>query len=373
MKLVFGKIILILTLAGFTFQSEACRFTVREIGFSVLSQTNYSLVVVDGSASWNQPEFKAMKEIARESNIQILLLDPKADASNPLLTKAKELRMSFPNAFLCRPDKEIYPLFDSSSDYNRTTLKNLFIKEVIQSPVRKQLLEGIHNTFAYVISIDGNDEARNQKAKQCIEEACKRVKDIMPLMPKEVENPPCILTLPAKNREQERILLWSLGMGTTSDEPHAIVVYGRGRFMGSALSYEQIQEETVYRYLAMIGADCECNLDRKWMLGTQLPLLWDGKVRQNLAKSLNFDVDNPSILAEMSRIMTKEVIADNSSAASFAPETIDLDEAFGSSSDKPKAEVEDEADNSMIYILFITLAVLLAVVGLVSVLILKKK
>ena len=80
--------------------------------------------------------------------------------------------------------------------------------------------------------------------------------------------------------------------------------------MGEKVNAGQIREGLLYKYMSMIGADCECGLDRKWMLGKQIPLLWPSVSRQTLATNLGFDVDNPMLLSEMSMILAKETNPD---------------------------------------------------------------
>lgn len=360
-------------LASFTLSSEACRFTVREIGFSILSQTTYSLLIADEHLSFDDPVIRRIKQAAKASNVQVVLLNPTTDKQHPLMKKALEQGISFPNVVFCGAWEKLHPLFNGST-YDAAELETVCINRVIRSPIRQQLLEHVSNTFAFVISIPGKDEKQNKTASLMIQEACKRIQDVMPLMPKEVQYPLRILTLKASDSSSEQVLLWSVGLENMPEHPHAVVVYGRGRFMGKALTMENIKEGLVYKYLAMIGADCECNLDRQWMLGTQLPLCWDEKTRQDLAKYLTFDVDNPMILAEMSRILAKEEITGNSTV-SFTPETIDLDEVFDSSSDS-REQVEEALEpesNTAMFVLIGTLGVLLISALLISMIIIRKK
>jgi hypothetical protein len=118
----------------------------------------------------------------------------------------------------------------------------------------------------------------------------------------------------------------------------------------------------------MIGADCECGLDKKWMLGNQVPLLWDQNSRQHLAKLVGFDIDNPMILAEMSRILAKESLSDQTGSVAFAPETIDLDEVFGNSETVKEIKIDEPAEsksNNILIYTFISLFVVVLIVGAV--------
>ena len=84
-------------------------------------------------------------------------------------------------------------------------------------------------------------------------------------------------------------------------------------------------------------------------------MLWNKDSRQYLTKLLGFDVDNPMILAEMSRILAKETLADATGSVAFAPETIDLDEVFGNASTAVKIQETTLPKNKSNKILFYTL------------------
>ena len=365
------RFVMFLLMASCSAIAMACRFTVREIGFSTLSTTRYTFVVADESLGNQHTLIKDLKAMARESNIKVVWLHPVADAEHPLMKKAKEQHISFPNAFLCGDREQLLPFY-SAGDYQTQQLKADFKEKVLVSPLRKEIMKDVHRAFAYVLFIEGQKDKDNVEARKRVENSLVRIDDIIPLMPKAVDMPPVVLNLGATQHEEEKVLLWSIGLDSLPVSPRALVVYGRGRYMGSTLSKEEIAKETVYKYLAMVGADCECNLDRKWMLGTQIPLTWDSNTRQQLAKALTFDVDNPSILAEMSRIMTQEVESTGGSSISFCPETIDLEEAFGADNEDKK-EIEENEDHTVIVAMAATILPLLIAAILTSIVILKRR
>ncbi|MCK5702250.1 MAG: hypothetical protein KAI29_13890, partial [Cyclobacteriaceae bacterium] len=141
-------------------------------------------------------------------------------------------------------------------------------------------------------------------------------------------NGPMSIHISAGDFKAERVLLWSLGIDELPDEPVAFVLYGRGRIMGDVVNASEILDGRLYKYMSMIGADCECGLDRKWMLGNQIPLLWPSVSRQQLVSEVGFDVDNPMILAEMSRILAKETNPNVAGDLGYGIEVIDLNTAF---------------------------------------------
>ena len=89
-----------------------------------------------------------------------------------------------------------------------------------------------------------------------------------------------------------------------SSTPQIAVLYGRGRRMGPVLSGKRLTENNLLNLLSLIGADCECGLDRSWLLGTMVPLRWPPDLRELLVHQLGFDVENPLIKSEMSQILS---------------------------------------------------------------------
>lgn len=372
MKRFLSTSILLICLACLSLPCEACRFTVREIGFSSLSPTVYTLVVVDNTVTMNHPVIAQLSATLKGSNMQVLALNAQKDAGHPFLQRGKEAGLVFPTAFLISEDERLCPLFEDQA-YAVSKLVRVAEQTIVQSPLRRKLLAGIAETFAYVIRIPGMNPQENERVDTQIQADCARVKDIMFLMPKSVEKPPHTFSLTADECKQERVVLWSLGLDSLPTHPIVHILYGRGRYMGNGLHMADVMNGHAYRYLAMVGADCECNLDRDWMLGTQIPMLWEASTSQRLATSLDFDVDNPLIQAEMSRILSKEEPGGNSTI-SFTPETIDLDHVFDTTDKPQSAEVEltDSADSKTVQVLWLTLGILLVIVVGVSVYVIKK-
>ena len=180
MKNFLCKIIFVLVLAGLTIPVEACRFTVREIGYSLLSPTVYSLVIVDDTL---EPASSAMERIRKQvktSNVKVLVLNSESDEEHPYLKLAKAKGMIFPNAFLVSSDERICPLFGGVSassactdrageqavtyvedtvgtneTYSLPKLQDKLEKVILTSPIRNQILQRLVSTFAYIIRIPG--------------------------------------------------------------------------------------------------------------------------------------------------------------------------------------------------------------------------
>ena len=123
-------------------------------------------------------------------------------------------------------------------------------------------------------------------------------------MPKPIKYPPVLIVMDTASILREKILLWSFGLDEDRiHKSYAAVLYGRARWIGPLFKGEQITKNNLSNILLVIGADCECGLDKNWLQGTMLPLRWDKKCQVRVAKSLGFDPENPMIKMEISRIM----------------------------------------------------------------------
>ncbi len=335
--------------------ANACRFTVREIGFSTLSRDIYSLVVVDRNADASDAYYQNMRKRLEDSNINLSVLNPTTDADHPYVIQIKGSKIHLPAQVLISPDGRMLEL---------TTNDNIsdVVDEILDSPIRQRLRKDFSDVFSVIIQVDGKVEEKNKEVATHIQNDCHRIENIMPYMPKKVKNSPTSMRLSVADFERERILLWSLGIEEQPNEPLAFVLYGRGRIMGEAVKIAEVADGKLYKLMSMIGADCECGLDRKWMLGNQIPLYWPTESRQQLADEVGFDVDNPMILAEMSRILAKETEANIAGEVDYGIEVIDLKSAFKNDvpeiSYNKEAETIDQSSNSVVFIV-------LAVVGMV--------
>lgn len=346
-------ILVFILIVNITVDAWACRFTVREIGFSTLSQDIYSLVIIDGNANASDSKWEEIHDQLANANIKLVILNPGNDTAHPYMKKAKTVNAEYPVSLLIAPDGRMLRLeSEKNSD---------LVDEVLESSVRKHLRNYISDTFCVIVWIEGTNTSFNAELGQIIEKECKQIENLMPHMPKEVRNGPVSIRINSKEIQNERVLLWSLGVDDPPEEPIAVVLYGRGRMIGETVDVSSIKEGLLYKYMSMIGADCECGLDRKWMLGSQIPLLWSIENRQQLANEIGFDVDNPMILSEMSRILAKEVNANISDDVGYGIEVIDLNEALDF---VPEIDYENEVqDKSMSTMIISIMIMVTAILG----------
>uniref|UniRef100_UPI0032180E64 hypothetical protein n=1 Tax=uncultured Draconibacterium sp. TaxID=1573823 RepID=UPI0032180E64 len=359
--------LILLFLIVFGLNATACRFTVREIGFSILSQDIYTLAVIDAHANPKDEYWQKYHQQNKDCNIRLEILHPENDSEHPVVVAAKDKRLSFPATVLVSPNRRVFVLKDSDFSHNYSRVINSFLRE----RMRRQYPD----VFAVVFWIQGKDATLNEIFAKKVEQECADIENIIPSMPKLVKHGPVAMKVSSNDFLEESLLLWSLGVETQPEEPIAFVLYGRGRIMGEALNYTQVMDGGLYKYMSMIGADCECGLDKKWMLGNQIPLLWDKVLREYLAKVVDVDVDNPMILAEMSRILAKESLEDATGSVAFAPETIDLDAVWGNTLTVKKVveaqDIQNKTGKMLIYTIIFVLVIIFGVAG--SILLRKQK
>jgi len=351
MKLNTLKIIIPFILIMTYNSAIACKYTIREIGFSSLSKVTYVLYRVDENSSFFPDR---TVQFFSDSNIKTFGLSLE-EKDNQIIKFAIDQNLTLPAYILAAPDGRMLALLDNNIE-NRSLL----------SPIRNQLVADLPNIYATVLVVEGKNSMENELAKETILKACTRIENILPNMPKPVDKGPNMLVVSTGQFQEEKVLLWSLGIHQIPDQPIAFILYGKGRLMGEKIDYQQIFNDQVYKLLAIIGADCECGLDRKWMLGYQIPMNWPMETRQLLSDNLGFDVNNPMVLTEMSRILEIENrVASDPDGISYEPITIDLDNVFDATPEIEHQENNTKQDDStsvktvILYSFFIFIAVVI--------------
>jgi len=343
----------------------ACKYTIREIGFSTLSRVTYTLYRVDGNAS-----SLASQEALRfsESNVKTIAYHLKGKEDSSIADFVKKQNLSLPAYVLVDANGRMLSL-------SKKTTGKTVSEIVLFSSLQNEMLAELPQIYASVLLIEGRNYIENELAKEKLLKTCERIENVMPNMPKQVDEGPNVKVISKARFEEEKVLLWSLGIEEAPEHPIAFVVYGKGRIMGEKINFSQIKEDDVYKHLSIIGADCECGLDRKWMLGYQVPLNWPKKIRQGLTNNLGFDVDNPMILTEMSRILAIENKAPKDpDGVSFEPVVINLEDEFDDVPVVEHQKVEEEEDTVDVHPMLIYSLVIFALIVIVGVgFVLKKK
>ncbi len=285
-------------LAAFTLivpEIEACRYSVRDVGFADLGNERYTFRCFVDAPAQDQSSNRfsqAARALLDDSNVKFELVKRNQESEVGVLISPDGKRKH----------NIAFPISNAKTDQ----LEWSVIQSVIGSPLRDELIKKLISNFAVVLLVEGSDQIQNKRAQLAAVEAIEAITKLMPKMPKPVDNPPVLLQLSTEQSLAESVLLWSLGMDTkTTPEPQALVLMGRGRRVGEMLRGGLITRTALQEALAVIGQDCECGLDRVWMQGERFPLAWGQPEKKAAFAELGFDPDNPKVKAEISRIITR--------------------------------------------------------------------
>lgn len=286
----------------------ACRYNVRDTGFVDLGTEPYHLYVFYGRST-SAEVVTAVREVSSTvlsgSNVAVDIINADEAKEHPgLKYLSEDAARSLPAAVLVSPDGPRLPLTLFAPGASLRDGLTTALRELVTSPAREACLQGVADTFAVVLLIEGAGQEANRRARQALADSFEEIGNQMKLMPKTIARPPVSVVLEAAALERERVLLWSLGLDTKStDYPRAAVLYGRARWIGPLMKGDEITARNLSGLLSIIGADCECGLDISWTQGTRLPVLWDKARHARVAKALGFDPENPMVKLEVGRIL----------------------------------------------------------------------
>jgi len=307
-----SKLVLVTCLWFFsqTLSVYACRFNVREVGFVDLGIQPYYLYwfVSQDTPKDFVSSFKEISDAAfMGSNIASEIIDVNQQNDHPAMKYLTPAQAgALPAAVLVSPDGQslLVPIVEPNRPIRETLSSAL--DNILYSPKRKEILEQVSKTYGVVLLIEGTDAQENQKAKQAASAAVEQIKSQMEWLPKPIAHAPTLVVVEQKSLREEKILLWSLGIDAEKIiKPHAAVLYGRARWLGPMFVGEQITEDNLTAILFVVGGDCECGLDQRWLQGTMLPAKWDENLLQLAAATLEFDPEDPMVKMEISWIVRR--------------------------------------------------------------------
>ncbi len=288
----------------------ACRYNVRETGFVDLRIEPYYLFgyIRDVTGAEVVSRFEQVAEVGLEnSNIdfEIINIDHQKDHPAMKLLDLQQVK-SLPAAVLVSPDGQTYPISLTEPERSFEETLRSALEDILSSPKREEILREVIKTYGVVLLIEGTDKKENTRARKAASDAIELISSQMEMMPKPIAHPPVLIVMNQESLSDEEILLWSMGLdGEKLSEPHAAVLYGRSRWMGPMFKGEEIDEENLASVLFVIGADCECGFDYRWLQGTMLPARWTDKMQEQVAENLGFDPENPMIKMEISSIIRR--------------------------------------------------------------------
>ncbi len=287
----------------------ACRFNVRDVGFVDLENHPYVLFcyINNSTEKYITDDFKELANAELpQTNIKARTISVDLTPDHPLMQYLKPPAKTFPVFVLISPDGKTMAIepIEKGQDFKDSLQKA--IEKIVSSPMRKEIIEKTIDAFGVVLIIEGPDAEENKKAVTAAQASVKMIASQMDSLPKAISKPPVMLKMNRQQQTREEILLWSMGIAAENiTRPHVIIFYGRGRRMGSVLSGKDLTREMLLKYLFVIGADCECGLDRSWMQGAMMPAKWSKEQLKKMSGQLGFDTEHPMVKMEMSQIIGK--------------------------------------------------------------------
>jgi hypothetical protein len=318
----FLKLVLFCFLCAYYQQPAAlaCRYNVRQTGFvdlGIESYYFYGYVKNDTPADVVLCFEQVLKEKFADSNIRTEIINIEQQKEHPAIKNLESLQIkSFPAAVLVSPDGQMlaFGLTEPARAFKDTL--EAAVDSILFSPKREEIVQQAIEAYSVVLLIEAADTAENQKAKAIAYAAIKSIEAQMDTLPKPIAppeadlsnaasgRPPVLVVVDYKSLDQEKVLLWSLGLNAHQIfGPHIAVIYGKARWIGPMFNGEKITEDNLTRVLYIIGEDCECGLDQRWVQGTMLPVRWDRKLQEKVAANLGFDPESPMIKMEIGSIV----------------------------------------------------------------------
>jgi len=266
---------------------SACRYNVRDTGFVDQGNSQY-LATVFGTAEELATISEIAEKIAGESN---LVFQP-GDGSTGLQVG--------PSIQFRSPDDRQLQL--STSD--ETSLQE-WVSSLVDSPLRADLIDQLLNCHSVILIVEGQDDGLNQRARTIAKETIEAVQESSAMWPKPIDRPAELLVLMAKDREKEKISLWSWAMDSSGGDTHIAILFGRGRRLGPLLTVDEAADGKLHQLLTVVSMDCECEYDIAPLFGAMMPHRWTESQETTAVGLLGFDPGHPLVQSEVRHILQR--------------------------------------------------------------------
>ena len=312
-------IFLLVLLSGWQAKAVfACRYTVRDVAFVDLGDAPYRLfLLADPADEETSGELQAAvdriaEQVLQDANTVIEFVDTSPEIDHPALRYATEVKQ-FPALIAVGPEQE--PLIIkqglTQDTSNAAEELNLLCSDFVDSSARREMFSKLFGVHSVILMVEGTDEQANQNTWEMIAQTLPQVEQSLEFLPKPIKEPPHVIRLTAEEAADEKILLWALGMNPEpTAETQVALLFGRGRKLGPILRFPEDPRRRFIQSLAVVGQDCECGLDRRWMQGAMVPHRWSAVEEKKAIEQLGFDPGNPLVKAEIDRILTRGPGAD---------------------------------------------------------------
>ena len=277
-----------------------CKYSVRDVAFVNVHGKSWQLDLIKPESA-NQSDFddwnRILKQRLEPTNLGYAWHDRGSTRANQLAMDG--LSPSLPSMALSNDKGVSIPLsLDEANFENR-------IDQIVQSPIRKQLTDQLTESLCVFLIIEGSDESKNASVKEIVVSAVEQIDRQMWMMEKASDKGPTIVQVDATD-PTEQVTLRSIGIDTASDTfPSVAILFGQGRLLGDVLAGDEIKKEKLVALASICGSDCECELDREWLYGSQMVHTWTSEHERIAEDSLEFDPKSAFIMAEISQILQK--------------------------------------------------------------------
>jgi hypothetical protein len=283
----------------------ACEYCVREVGFVPLHGGPYRVAIaVPASADEAERDRVLAEARAAIGPGNVVVTIGSAEEGAQFADVAERAGDHLPAAVVYAPDGRNALLARSPEGDWRGLITE--VDELTRSPARDGLAAALIDGYATVLLVEGTDAGANQAALELAEATIQRINAVKAGFDRVIEVGPALRIITADTRSDERWLLWSLGI-TDADEPmpSVAVLYGMGRRLGDVLTGHKLTDHALFTMLSIVARDCECDLDRGWLYGTSIPLVWDDALRRRAYDALGFDPESAATRAAVSRILER--------------------------------------------------------------------
>ncbi len=288
--------------------ARACRYNVRDVGFVDHGEPGYRLCLLtdaDTPVDLVETIEQVSYAVLLDSNVELEVVRVDRQEDHPAVGAMGQCDIRpLPALMMMSPRGEVctVPLEVDGKDVRQAAWRCL--ERAVTSPLRERLSQAVASSYCVVLWVASTDEAKNRRAAKEIDAAVQDIAGMMGQLPKQIHGKPRAVRIGVDDARDNAVLLWSLGVEPdAATGPWAFVVYGKGRWIGPRFADEAITQDGLVGVMGLVGQSCECELDRRDMLGVRLPMRWDDRARQASAKNLGFDPDNPMVRLEIRKIL----------------------------------------------------------------------
>jgi hypothetical protein len=300
-----------------------CPYSIRDAGFVVRDPKPYRLLVIVNNKTSQREQLAEW--VSEASRLYLPGSNLEAGVVNVDSTRKDEVAQlilahpptHLPAVALVSPrDKLLYLPTAWQAGITREALLEI-VRAVVVSPLRNEITRHLVLHWCVVVVAEGVKPAENAALFQMARAASRSVAGAMTEMGQRIDRAPYVLRLRVGDTE-EKVLRWSIGL-EEGDESRAaaVVLFGMGRRLGPVLPAEKTTQDLLARLFRLLGKNCTCTSDPRWILGPAIPTVWGSDMQTQVRDRLGFDPSNPSVLNSLAGawILLRNPKADWSSPA----------------------------------------------------------